>query len=186
MSKIKLCKTCQKEIAKSAKICPHCGARNKKSKLKLIAISVVILVILVIALSTNSSNTQSTNYINVVKTGYLGNYKSVSIETVFNKIFPNCKWTSFESDDNKEIVELNAKDNTNTPIKIQFSVEKDNTFNVIFIEDNNRTLKDAYSSKILLDTIYDEYSKKFDSSIVCDSSTSNDTLSGTPNNKYKK
>ena len=31
MAKLIVCKTCEKEIAASAKICPHCGAPNKKS-----------------------------------------------------------------------------------------------------------------------------------------------------------
>jgi len=44
--KMILCKACGKEIAKSAKTCPHCGKRNKKSKFLsfLIVIGVIILI----------------------------------------------------------------------------------------------------------------------------------------------
>lgn len=192
MDKLILCKTCQKEMAKSAKFCPHCGAKNKKSKLMLIAVITAILAVLIIAaIALNSvyddstNNTNSAELINVVKTGYLGNYKSASIGKVFNKMFSKCTWTAFESN-GKNIVEISALDSTNTPLKVQFSVEKNNTFKVVFIKSNDRSPKDAYSAKTILDVIYDEYSKEFDSSIVCDSSTNNDTLSGTPNDKYKK
>lgn len=194
MSKMKLCKVCSKEIAKSAKICPYCGAKNKKSKLKIIMIMAVIFIIFISAINSfsskpsnnnNSDNAKSNSFINVVKTGYLGNYKSVSIETVFDKMFSKCKWNSFESK-GKNIVELDVKDSTDTPLTIQFSVEKSNKFSVVFIKSKNRIAKDAYEAKTILDTIYDEYGKKFNSSIVGDPNTSNDTVSGTPNDKYKK
>ena len=29
-NKIKQCKVCEKDIATSAKVCPYCGAKNKK------------------------------------------------------------------------------------------------------------------------------------------------------------
>lgn len=35
MSKMKKCHICQQEIAKSAKVCPHCGAKNGPSLLKI-------------------------------------------------------------------------------------------------------------------------------------------------------
>ena len=45
-TKMKTCKHCGKEIAKSAKICPHCGGKNK-GKLGLILISFVLILGLV-------------------------------------------------------------------------------------------------------------------------------------------
>jgi hypothetical protein len=40
------CKVCGREIAMSAKICPHCGKRNKKPVLKIILISAAVLIVL--------------------------------------------------------------------------------------------------------------------------------------------
>ena len=48
--KIVQCKTCGSEVAKSAKICPHCGAKRKKGGIVLPVI--VVLLILVIVGST--------------------------------------------------------------------------------------------------------------------------------------
>ena len=44
-NKMTTCKTCGKEMAKSAKICPSCGAKNKKLGGVLVAIGIVIVLI---------------------------------------------------------------------------------------------------------------------------------------------
>ena len=53
--KMKKCKACGAEIAKSAKICPHCGAKNG-SKLGVIVAVVVVVFILLIAFSGGSDS----------------------------------------------------------------------------------------------------------------------------------
>ena len=46
MAKLKKCKSCEKEVAKSAKVCPHCGVKLKMGKfLKLIIIIVGVSVL---------------------------------------------------------------------------------------------------------------------------------------------
>ena len=56
------CKVCGKEIAKSAKTCPHCGARNKKKrsfiKFALIALAVVGIVIVVAIVAGGSKQSK--------------------------------------------------------------------------------------------------------------------------------
>lgn len=47
-SKIVTCKTCGKEIAKSAKVCPHCGAKQGGGKLPIIIGVLAVLLILVV------------------------------------------------------------------------------------------------------------------------------------------
>lgn len=44
MSKLIKCKTCGNEIAKSAKVCPHCGAKNNRG----CGCSVVVLILVII------------------------------------------------------------------------------------------------------------------------------------------
>lgn len=63
MGKMKLCKVCQKEVAKSAKICPHCGAKLKMGLSKIVGIGVGIIIVLAIigSMSSNDSDTQSTS-----------------------------------------------------------------------------------------------------------------------------
>jgi hypothetical protein len=62
MSKMKNCKVCSKEIAKSAKTCPHCGAKLKMGLLKKVGIGFGILIVIGIigSLGSNDSST-STN-----------------------------------------------------------------------------------------------------------------------------
>ena len=45
--KMRTCGTCGNEIAKSAKVCPHCGAKQKGGKLKTILIALVVFIVIV-------------------------------------------------------------------------------------------------------------------------------------------
>lgn len=47
MAKLVKCKTCGEEIAKTAKLCPKCGAKQKKSNQVLSAIGVLLLVAMI-------------------------------------------------------------------------------------------------------------------------------------------
>ena len=44
--KMTQCKSCGNEIAKSAKSCPHCGAKNKKPTFLIVAVIVLLIIIL--------------------------------------------------------------------------------------------------------------------------------------------
>lgn len=54
-SKMKTCKACGAEIAKSAKVCPHCGAKNKKHRLWGIFLVVLGIIIFISAISDSGS-----------------------------------------------------------------------------------------------------------------------------------
>ena len=54
MSKMMKCKSCGADIAKSAKVCPKCGAKNKNNTIFIVAI--VLIVIAVIGASAGGSN----------------------------------------------------------------------------------------------------------------------------------
>lgn len=43
------CKTCKQQIARNAKVCPHCGAKNKKANPVLIGIIVAVVLIVIIS-----------------------------------------------------------------------------------------------------------------------------------------
>ena len=53
---MRACKTCGQEIAKNAKVCPHCGAKNKK----LSPLLIVVLVVIVIIIAATSGNNEPT------------------------------------------------------------------------------------------------------------------------------
>ena len=49
-SKMKTCKHCGAEIAKSAKVCPNCGGKNKKPIFKRVWFWILIILILLVAI----------------------------------------------------------------------------------------------------------------------------------------
>lgn len=53
-NKMCICKACGQEMAKSAKVCPHCGAKNKK--VNPILVGVIVLVMLIIIVSAAGGN----------------------------------------------------------------------------------------------------------------------------------
>ena len=71
-NKMITCQTCGTEIAKKAKVCPNCGAKNKRGKKKwLIVIIIAAIILFFVALgqdsdtSTNANQTNPTNDENV-------------------------------------------------------------------------------------------------------------------------
>lgn len=57
-NKMKICKTCGTEIAKSAKVCPKCGAKQKKP-VGLIILAVVVVIGLIGAFGSGGNNKSS-------------------------------------------------------------------------------------------------------------------------------
>jgi hypothetical protein len=54
------CKVCGKEIARSAKVCPHCGKKNKQPVWKIVLIVAVVVIMLSIIGNMPSSRTSNT------------------------------------------------------------------------------------------------------------------------------
>ena len=79
MAKLIRCKTCGQPIAKSAKICPHCGARNKPSALRVL-IGTIILFAGIILIASALATPQTAN-----KTVAHESSEMVTLEN-FNKI----------------------------------------------------------------------------------------------------
>ncbi len=57
MNKMVKCKTCGAEIAKSAKTCPHCGAKNNQMSLgaRIALVVIILFLVIVIAIASGSS-----------------------------------------------------------------------------------------------------------------------------------
>ena len=63
MAKMKNCKSCGKEIASSAKVCPGCGAKNKKPFYKAVWFWVIVVIVVITAAGGNSdSSNEDTKY----------------------------------------------------------------------------------------------------------------------------
>ncbi len=79
MSKMKQCKVCGAEVAKSAKACPGCGAKLRKGH-KLLIVIVVMLVIVAIAASSGGGDDKSKPAADVTQGGGAENKKEISME----------------------------------------------------------------------------------------------------------
>lgn len=181
MGKMTVCKTCEKEVAKSAKICPHCGAKLKGGKLKFVIGGFIALIIIIIIFAISGGNSNSNKNIDLVKNGYLGDYNTVTISKVIDTNFKNAdiKWDNFQSK-GKDIVEVKINDKAiNKTMLIQFSVNSDDTFEVVHLNVGGQAFDEPYDVKLLLDGLYDTYAQTTnDKSIKVNTDTSNDTLKG--------
>lgn len=63
MSNMKPCKICNKEVAKSAKTCPHCGAKLRMGFFKKAFLGIVgfIVIVIIIAVASNSEGDKATS-----------------------------------------------------------------------------------------------------------------------------
>lgn len=52
--KMRECKACKQQIAKSAKTCPHCGAKNKR--VSPVLIGLIVFIVLIAAISVAGGN----------------------------------------------------------------------------------------------------------------------------------
>ncbi len=77
-SKLKQCEICGAEIAKSAKICPQCGAKNKRSKVLpaiLIIVGVILFASFIGGLSDDNSDEIEPN---MTKSEFIDSCKEIS------------------------------------------------------------------------------------------------------------
>lgn len=84
MEKTKVCKDCQSEISKKAKICPICRSRQRKSFGSLFLTAVLYLVIIVCFFSCISGNSSNPSDDNPQKVGDVGENSENNNEQVDN------------------------------------------------------------------------------------------------------
>lgn len=65
-NKMMSCKSCGAEIAKSAKSCPKCGAKNKKPIYKRVWFIALVVIVLLVAISGGEDSPSNTNANNTV------------------------------------------------------------------------------------------------------------------------
>jgi hypothetical protein len=70
MARMKPCKICSKEVAKSAKVCPHCGAKLKMGFFKkaLFGLAALILIIVLISVASGGKNENTTTQTSTTNT----------------------------------------------------------------------------------------------------------------------
>lgn len=81
-NKMKICKHCGAEIAKSAKVCPVCGGKNKKPIFKRVWFWLVIAVILILAIGGGTSHKLSEDAGNMSEKDFKASCESLDYEDV--------------------------------------------------------------------------------------------------------
>ena len=158
-SKMTKCKSCGHEIAKSAKTCPQCGAKNKKSFFKKWWFWAIIL-ILVIAIGT-SGNDSDTNDVTT-------NTPTSSQSTTSSD--NNNNDTNATSNDNTASTETKSKEPAKTEYYVGDVIEDGNT-KIVFMSsgdyiEENEFMQAAEGKKyIFLQFAFENTSKSNDTSI---------------------
>lgn len=68
MEKLTICKTCGAQIAKSAKACPNCGAKNRRRHPVLAGILAVVIILLIIGIVAGSKDQTPTKVVSATPT----------------------------------------------------------------------------------------------------------------------
>ena len=89
VNRLTICKSCGSQIAKSAKQCPYCGAKQKKPFYKHVWFWVLIVIVVLIAYSSSGEEQQSTAS------------DPTATSQVINEIVSDSKDTSVQSDVNE-------------------------------------------------------------------------------------
>lgn len=79
MSKLTLCKVCEKEVSKGASVCPHCGEKLKSGWLgKIFKYSLVaILVVFIVAITASPSEEEIAHELSLVESSKVDNIKPI-------------------------------------------------------------------------------------------------------------
>lgn len=103
MSKLTTCKTCSKEVAKSAKSCPNCGAKLKMGFFKKIGIGFGIIIVLFIIIGSIGSKNSSTTTSSDKKTTASNENNNTKKETKSETPTWNTKETDIEKNGNVQV-----------------------------------------------------------------------------------
>lgn len=127
---------------------------NQKKKLITFSGIIATVIVLFLLIMPRESN----KYINIVKSGTLNSYQSVSVGKAFDNFFTNEKWTYFTSDKNENVVEFTGNYYINDKkynALIQFTVNKESSkFEMTYFEINGKS-QNLLSWTSLLSTIYE-------------------------------
>lgn len=147
MSKMMKCKTCGADIAKSAKVCPKCGAKNKNNTLLVISIVLIVIAIIGASASGSKSSPSASSSSNISK-----NSSQVESQEV--------KDTSFGLGDKADldgvtVSLINVSENNGSTY---MKPENGNVFIVCEFEIENTSDEDiAISSILSFDAYIDDY-----------------------------
>jgi len=98
MAKMKNCKSCEKEVSSSAKVCPHCGQKLKMGKKLPIFGILIVIIIAAVVMNLPSDDEISTELANIENT-QPANIPSGELAELFSM---NSKNTDIQRDNKEE------------------------------------------------------------------------------------
>ena len=113
MKKMKQCKTCLKEIATSAKVCPGCGAENKKSGKTVLCLWAIAFILAVGAVGGSDTDTDTDNSKEI---------NSEKVESV-QEVSQNNSENAIVENKSEDKIEDKVEDKAPTEDKIEDKVE---------------------------------------------------------------
>ncbi|WP_298706548.1 hypothetical protein [uncultured Veillonella sp.] len=100
-------------------------------------------------------------YVKIVREGSFYSYPNIPIGKAFDNFFDDSKWKSFTTDDKERVVEFTGKClflNKKADVKIQFTINKDETFNVNYASLNGESMPDLFYSAFI-EKVMESYKK---------------------------
>ncbi len=93
MSDLKKCKSCEKEVAKSAKVCPHCGEKLKMGMFLKLIIGIVVIVVVVLVAQPSSEDAQKTlnNKLDEITNATPANLDTAELAGIYSMISKSTK-----------------------------------------------------------------------------------------------
>lgn len=159
------CKTCGAEIAKSAKACPNCGAKNKKHTA--LGIILIIVAVLVVAVAVGSGNENPQKVVEGGQTGKIvdSSAQEDNIFSVGDKVSLGDVAVTLVNVSENEGGNYMTPSDGNVFIVCEFTIE------------NNSSKDIAVSSMLSFDAYVDEYATNLSLSAML--STNQTQLDGT-------
>jgi len=182
------CENCGSEMKVTDKFCEKCGNKNLKSEIvkpnaeinnetttpekhkkpfsfKKLTIPGVVAIILFVVFAFISGN-EDNKYISIIKDASPIRYPEATYGEGFDNYFANAEWTTFTTDDKRQIVEFNGKsefEGSDINVCIQYDVTS-GTASISYYEMMNNNDKDISDDSMLL-TLYESifeniYNKK--------------------------
>ena len=87
MSKLIKCKSCDKEVASSAKVCPHCGKKLKMGKM--LKLGIIIIVIIIATIAGMPSDDDIAKELTVIENTQPENISTESLNELFSLMSKN-------------------------------------------------------------------------------------------------
>lgn len=122
---------------------------------------IVLCMTLLLIMTALIAGCGNDKYVDIVRNGSFYGYPNIKIGKAFDQFFEDSKWKSFTTDDDERVVEFTGKClvlNQKAKVLIQFTINKDETFEVNYSSINDEPMADIIHSA-LIEKVMENYRK---------------------------